>query len=222
MKILIVDDHALIRSGLQDMLAEHFDGAEILEAGTVAEASAIAGSHALSLIITDLFIPGEAAFHSIKTLCGNDNLCPVVVLSASDNKQHIRQCIESGCSAYVPKSAPKQTLLNAINIALNGGVYLPEQLRSATEHDGGEEELDLNTMMLKLTQRQIEILGLIAEGKSNKHIAREKNLSENTVKVHVSAILKALKIANRTQAAVIGQKLGLNGSLSPNVHQAPM
>jgi DNA-binding NarL/FixJ family response regulator len=146
----------------------------------------------------------------IGTVCQIYPKLPIIVLSASENPAHIRKCLDIGAKGFVTKSAPKEILFTAITKVLAGDRYIPSALLT-TQGDGGRGNSDLqasadNTTQL-LTERQLEILALISKGLSNKLIARELFLSENTVKVHVSAILRALSLSNRTQAGLVGQKL---------------
>lgn len=214
MRALVVDDHMLIRSGLHDMLANRFPDIEVVEAASGEAALGLIGSKPFDLAIIDLFIPGEAAFVFVRKLCDADPELPVLVLSGSENPVHVRKCIDLGCSAFVPKSAAQETLFGAIDSILDGGVFIPTEIL----HSNAEAELSttdlpvlpsIETVTSKLTDRQLEILTMITSGKSNKQIARDFQLSENTVKVHVSAILRSLELDNRTQAGILGQQLGL-------------
>ncbi len=214
MHALVVDDHMLIRSGLHEMLASRFTGIDVVEAASGAEALGLIEQTRFDLAIIDLFIPGEAAFVFVRKLCDADPDLPVLVLSGSENPAHVRKCIDLGCSAFVPKSAAQDTLFGAIDSILDGGVFIPiEIMRASAEaalNPGALPALpSLEVVTGKLTDRQMEILTLISSGKSNKQIARDFQLSENTVKVHVSAILRALGLDNRTQAGILGQQLGL-------------
>ncbi len=214
MRALVVDDHMLIRSGLHDMLANRFPDIEVVEAASGEAALGLIGSKPFDLAIVDLFIPGEAAFVFLRKLCDADPELPVLVLSGSENPMHVRKCIDLGCSAFVPKSAAQETLFGAIDSILDGGVFIPtEILNSNAEAERNKSDLpalpSVETVTSKLTDRQLEILTMITSGKSNKQIARDFQLSENTVKVHVSAILRSLELDNRTQAGILGQQLGL-------------
>jgi DNA-binding NarL/FixJ family response regulator len=156
-------------------------------------------------------MPGSSGgFSFIDLICKNHPKVPLIVLSASENPSHIRKCVGIGAMGFVTKSAPKRSLFSAIDKALSGEIYMPESLirpmpdltRIMIEVDQGSEAISG-----LLTERQLDILARISKGLSNKLIARELNLSENTIKVHVSAILRALGLNNRTQAGLMGQKL---------------
>lgn len=208
MKILIVDDHQLIRSGLRDLLHSKYTSIETSEADNGTQALQLIEEQSFDLAIVDLFMPGETAFVFIRKICDKRPELPVLVLSASEDNAHVRKCIDLGACGYVMKSAPQDELINAIDITLAGGVYIPIDLAPVAPSDD-HASLNLNEVTSILTDRQLEVLCMVAEGKSNKQIARQCELSDNTVKVHVSAILKSLNFSNRTQIGILGQKLGL-------------
>jgi DNA-binding NarL/FixJ family response regulator len=219
MRIIIVDDHQLIRSGLRDLLKDKFPEVSIHEADNGPSALNQIEQFDFDLAIVDLFMPGETAFVFIRKLCDKRPELPVLVLSASEDDAHIRKCIDLGACGFIPKSAAQTDLLNAIQTTLAGGVYMPARL---DKHDSSEPAShddysidNLNEVTARLTNRQLEILCMVAQGKSNKQIARDCSLSDNTVKVHVSAILKSLNLNNRTQIGLLGQRLGLVGSSQP-------
>lgn len=211
MQILIVDDHELIRSGLKDFLHKHLEQPDIREADCGKTALTLADTNAFDLAIVDLFMPGEQAFQFIRKLCDKHPDLPVLVLSASDSGAHIRKCVDLGASAFVNKSAPQTDLLKAINTALAGGLCFPsvQDTQAVVNPETSLPKLTADQVIHNLTDRQLEVLCMVAQGKSNKQIARECNLSDNTVKVHVSAILRSLELNNRTQIGLLGQQLGL-------------
>jgi DNA-binding NarL/FixJ family response regulator len=217
MRFLIVDDHALIRSGLSDVLKRHFPTCSCLTAASSEEALTTLRDSPVDLAIVDLFIPGEDAFSHLRKICDAFTELPVVVLSATEHPQHIRKCIDLGAAAFVPKSANESILIHALNTTLAGGFYVPQNFNSvvaaaAFTNDAELPAISIETITSTLTERQVHILTMVAQGKTNKQIARECSLSDNTVKVHVSAILRALGLSNRTQAGLLGQKLGLMGN----------
>ena len=208
MNILIVDDHQLIRSGLRDLLHSKYSDISTSEADTGSLALELVDGRSFDLAIVDLFLPGEAAFVFIRKLCDKRPELPVLVLSASEDGAHIRKCIDLGAIGFVMKSAPQADLIKAIDITLAGGVYIPIDLsQQGVNHL--QSALNLADVTSKLTDRQLEILCMVAEGKTNKEIARVCKVADNTIKAHVSAILKALELSNRTQIGILGQKLGL-------------
>ncbi len=216
MKILIADDHELIRQGLRQTLQSGALDAEVLEARSAQETLAAIASHRdLDLVLLDLFMPGAGEFELLERLCSELPELPLVVLSGSRNPSHMRHCIDAGAAGFIPKSAGADVMLKAIDLVLAGGLYIPpELLQPGGETEGLPPELQpmggLPTEIPdSLTHRQIDVLRLLGDGLSNKRIARELGLSENTVKIHVTAILRALQLDNRTQAGIVAQRMGL-------------
>jgi DNA-binding NarL/FixJ family response regulator len=218
MHILIVDDHAFVCEGLKATLTEQFNDLEVTTTVNCDEAMSILSNKSFDLMILDLFMPGgSGGFNFISLLREHYPVLPLVVLSASENSTHIRKCLELGVTGFVTKSAPKEALFEAINKAIKGEKFIPKYLiesipevaRVIDEVDSG---VNIEIISELITERQMDILRCISRGYSNKHIARELDLSENTVKVHVSAMLRALGLSNRTQAGILGQKLGLLNS----------
>lgn len=214
MHVLLVDDHSLIRSGIKDSLSKHYEEITFSEAESTKTAHALLQEERFDVAIIDLFIPGEKLFTLVKE-CGDHNLgLSVIVLSSSDNPGHIRRCIDLGVVGYLSKSSPQSSFFDAIDIVLAGGTYFPAPPANAgaqeeNASDADPQGLDYSDVKGLLTPRQMEILALIAQGQSNKQIANNLGLSRYTVKVHVSAVFKGLGLTNRSQAAVLGEKLGL-------------
>lgn len=206
MKVLIADDHALFREGLRQLLRQLGDNMTILQAQNYKETLTLAAAHPdLDLMLVDLRMPDQDSMVALDTLIHQTEAVPVVVLSASEDPADIQQVLDAGVMGYIPKSEPGDVMLSAIRLVLSGNVYVPPALVKAA----GIEMPNPDPLLSKLTARQLEVLGLILKGKSNKEIARELDLSDATVKVHVSAIFKALHVNNRTQAALVAEKLGL-------------
>ena len=211
MHTLIVDDHAFVCVGLKATLLDGLSDIKVSTASDGAKALDILLNDSIDLAVIDLFMPGgDGGFDFIDTVCQTYPKLPIIVLSASENPAHIRKCLDIGAKGFVTKSAPKEILFTAITKVLAGDRYIPSALLTA-QGDGGRGNSDFqasaDNVTQVLTERQLEILALISRGLSNKLIARELFLSENTVKVHVSAILRALSLSNRTQAGLVGQKL---------------
>ncbi|MBK1618266.1 hypothetical protein CKO42_07385 [Lamprobacter modestohalophilus] len=242
MRILVADDHALIRIGLIDALGQLCDlQLEFIEAEDADQVAGVlnSGIH-LDLILLDLFMPGAEGFELLSDLCARLDGVPVVILSASESEADIRKAIDCGASGYVPKSTPASLMLQALRLILAGGVYFPAELirhpqdsaglpqtlprtlprtlpeSVATTRDSAaavanDEFIDAEQRAadITLTARQLEVLALVAKGRSNKKIARELGLSEFTVKAHLAAILRALGVSNRIEASVVARSRGL-------------
>jgi DNA-binding NarL/FixJ family response regulator len=210
MKILVVDDHALIRDAVGGALKALRTDTEILEAVNCNEATRLVEENAdLELILLDLNLPDRDGFSLLAELRENHPGISVVVLSAHDDKKTVTRALDLGALGFIPKNARRDVMLSALQLIFSGGVYIPPQALSeqgsSTRPSFGEDSggVSASTLpQLGLTGRQIEVLRLMSEGKSNKAICRALNLAEPTVKNHVTAILKALKVSNRTEAAI--------------------
>ncbi|WP_175150921.1 response regulator [Paraburkholderia ultramafica] len=214
MKILIVDDHPVFRDGISALLTQDSLDAVVLQAGSGAEALMLVNEHAdLDVVLLDLMLPGAGGLQVITEVAELRPELPVIMLSSSEDPHDARDAFAHGALGYVPKSSSRYALLSAIKLVLNGELYVPTLVLDAgidapatvlAPASAAQEE-----GIAVLTQRQIEVLRLIGDGCPNKKIATGLGLSEKTVKAHITAIFKALKVANRTQAAAAGRKAGL-------------
>ena len=207
MKFLIADDHDLFRDGLRLLLEGSFSDAHIDEAANFPEAFAKIQADAYTLILTDLGMPGMNGEEGVKSLLQAAPDMKVVVISARENPDEIDRMLALGIAGYIPKSSTSDLTLGAIRLALSGGIYLPpvliqENSTTATYIEPDVQDTD-PLEGLPLTPRQKEITELLATGKSNAIIAYELGISEGTVRIHVSAVLRALGVYNRTQVAAV-------------------
>ena len=217
MKILVVDDHPLIREAMRTVLKQLDSSMQVLEAGNCDDALAIAASEPdLSLVLLDLRMPGTSGLDGLATLRERHPAVPVVVLSASEDRNEVMRAIDLGAMGFIPKTQPSRVMVGALKLVLAGGVYLPAEIMSQPAAAPGvaQDEPPYRAAPptpaeLGLTPRQTEVLSLLVQGKPNKVICRDLNLAEGTVKIHVAAILKALGVMNRTQAVVVVSRLGL-------------
>jgi DNA-binding NarL/FixJ family response regulator len=211
MNILIGDDHLLFREGLCRLLQQLDDKATFVEAGTFDEVLALArGEQEFDLILMDLQMPGFPGFSGVQEVCENQAGTPVVIVSASETQSDVRAALDAGASGYIPKSSSVKIMLSALNLVFSGGIYVPpaallgdsggvggSSTGSASGGAGGNSPGSPS-----LTQRQRDVLRCLREGKSNKQIAYELGLSEGTVKIHVTAVMRSLGVRNRTQAVI--------------------
>jgi DNA-binding NarL/FixJ family response regulator len=217
LKILVVDDHPLIREALRQVLQALDTRIELLEAVTCAEALELTRCNQdISLILLDLALPGVDGFEALRQLREEFPGIPVVVLSASEQPETVLRAIDGGAMGFIPKTSSSQLLIGALRLVLSGGIYLPlEVLRRQEAIAPGAPPPAATAAQLRnpreigLTERQSQVLALVVQGKPNKLICRDLNLAEGTVKIHMSAILKALGVTNRTQAVIAVSKLGL-------------
>ena len=212
MKILIVDDHAVVREGLASLLQQLEPGTVILQSGCSADGLALAKAHEdLDVVLLDLFMPGLDGMMALREFANCRPDVPVIVLSSSDDSCHVRQAFDRGALGYVPKSATSQTLLLAVRLVLAGETYLPSLLLDHTRRSiVGSDLAVFPAMMKQLTERQVDVLRLVNQGRSNKEIGKLLDLSEKTVKAHMTAVLRTLKVDNREQAAQLARKAKLN------------
>ncbi len=206
---------------MRHSLGELAPDIEILEAENAEQVlEVMAGNPDLDVAILDLIMPGANGFELLIQVCEKFPDIPVVLMSASEDPDHMRKVIDYGASGYIPKSASRDVMLSAVKLVLSGGVYIPPAMLQS-DGERGDTGFGLGGDLLgnsrpkvaippELTSRQLDVLLMLGQGKSNKEIARDLGLSENTVKIHVTAILKVLNVSNRTQAGIIAQTLDLS------------
>jgi DNA-binding NarL/FixJ family response regulator len=215
MKILIVDDHALIRDALQGVLKKLQRGAVVLEAADCRQAMAAIENHPdISLILLDLTLPDSDGFSVLADLRERYPAIAVVVLSGLQDRATVTKVLELGAVGFIPKSSRREIMLSAFQLIFAGSVYVPPEILSHEEVSQAAPASQPDTRSLVtakeagLSERQLEVLALMAQGKSNKIICRTLDLAEPTVKNHVTAILRALKVSNRTAAVIAVNELG--------------
>lgn len=202
MNIIIADDHELFLDGLSFSLTSAFQGIKIQKAHNYDELlNPALTREKIDLIITDLAMPGKPWNEALDILKKTLPKTPIIVISAVYDRTTVTTAIDLGASGFIPKTASSKVILSAIQLVLAGGIYLPAELLKNKEDLSGREKEEL-AWKGKLTKRQREVMHLMAMGKSNKVIAQELNLTEGTVKLHVTAILKALNVSNRTGAVL--------------------
>ena len=215
MKFLVADDHAVFRGGLLYLLQRLDADAEILEASDYSEALAVAEREdGIDLILVDLLMPGIDGYAGIAGLRDRAGGAPIIVVSARENPADVQASLDSGAMGYLPKSSSSEVMLNAMRLVLAGGMYLPPALLGHQDGANGADSMESNfgqprlseQVARNLTRRQRDVMRLLALGRSNKAIAQELDLAEGTVKVHVSAIFKALNVTNRTEAVIMAGK----------------
>lgn len=204
-KILVVDDHPLFREALGNSIRQAFGEAEILEASTISgSVEVIKDNSDIDLVLLDLSLPGTTGFGGLLTLRTQFPKLPVVVVSGMDDRQIVAEALSYGVVGFIPKSAPELMLKDAILETLAGGVFLPPNYQPIEDGEGeaGSSDSDLAKRLASLTPQQFRVLQMLSEGKLNKQIAYELDVGETTVKAHVSAILRKLKVFSRTQAVI--------------------
>jgi len=215
MRILLVDDHTLFREALLHVLKQFDSAAVVIEASTAREAIRLATHyHDLDLILLDLALPGLSGLSVLPELHELRPTVPLAILSASEEPAAIQQALETGAMGYIPKSSSSHEMIMALRLVLAGEVYIPPGLLAALE-TLGETSAPAAAAVTRegnldgLTPRQVEVLRLMAQGLSNKGICKRLNLAEGTVKLHVTAVMRALNTDNRTQAVIEATRRGL-------------
>jgi DNA-binding NarL/FixJ family response regulator len=215
-KILVIDDHALVRAGLRQVLEQlgaPGEGVLVLEAHSYARGVEIAGAHPdLDMVLLDLNLPNVTGLAALVDLQERFPDIPVVIVSGEDDAAMVREAFERGALGFVPKSSTTAVILSALRLVLSGGTYLPREFMldlsaPAPAPTARPEAADAHG--LDLTPRQAEVMTLLLAGKSNKVIGRELGLAEGTVKNHVAAVLKALQATNRVEALIAAARLGI-------------
>lgn len=205
LRLLIADDHPMFRAALRHALAAIAPGAQIAEvASRSALEAAVAGGEPFDLAMLDLTMPGAMGFSSLVYLRGERPELPVLIVSSDDHPRTIRRAQQFGAAGFVSKSAPAEDLNEAVTAVLAGGLWFPPQQAERNEADA-----QLAERLAQLTPQQLRVLMRMADGLLNKQIAYELSLAENTVKIHVTAVLRKLGCHSRTQAAVLVKGLSL-------------
>ncbi|MEP6739893.1 MAG: response regulator transcription factor [Caldimonas sp.] len=231
MKALLIDDHPLILSALENVIQGLCPDATLVSVETAQQArAALAADPAFDLALLDLHLGEFDGFELLAELRTAYPSLSIVVISASDRSADIFRAIELGAMGFVPKRASNELLSEALSMVISGGIYVPPMaLRSfaagkAGARDDQEWHARLNDGVvgppsaqslrtLGFTPRQTEVLGLLLRGQSNKLIARELNLSVETIKDHVAAVIRTLKVSSRTQAVLAVSRMLNPGAL---------
>ena len=216
MKVLVVDDHPLIRQALHAVLTQLDSNLQVLEAGNCPDALELAVANPdLDVVLLDIHLPGLSGLDALQSFRERVPDVPVVVISASEDPNDVTRALDSGAMGFIPKSQSSQVMISALRLVLSGGVYLPHEMMRRTPGSGGGAPPPVGAAAttsyrdIGITERQAQVLALLVQGKPNKLICRDLDLAEGTVKIHITAILKALKVSNRTQAVIEVSRLGL-------------
>ncbi len=204
--IIIAEDHPLFRTALQSALNQVLDDVRVIETDTIAALQqALEGNPNPDLVLLDFHIPGAHGFSALMFLTGHYPDVPVLVVSAREEETIILKAIGYGASGFIPKSTPLDAMKTAIQQVLDGNIWTPANIDLNRDTDRVSSEME--EKIASLTPQQFRVLGMISEGMLNKQIAFDLNVSEATVKAHVTAIFKKLGVRNRTQAVIALQQL---------------
>ncbi|RAU21360.1 DNA-binding response regulator [Paramagnetospirillum kuznetsovii] len=211
MKVLLADDHALFREGVRmvlESLAE--EPLETVEAGDFLQALAhVKADPSIDIALVDLSMPGMDGISAISSIRRTAPDVYLVVVSASEDPQMVRRTLDAGAHGYICKSSGTASMMKGIRSVLEGDTFVSPNITVPDVVVQTQGEFDAERLRNLLTPRQRDVLAMLRQGKSNKEIARDLNLAEITVKLHVTAILRSLGCENRTQAAILAAKMGL-------------
>jgi DNA-binding NarL/FixJ family response regulator len=212
MRIMVVDDHALVRRGLTYVVKEGFPDADVVEAESAAAALEVFQSGSVvDLALVDVRMPDLDGLELLRAIKADWDSVPVIMLSTYENAPYVKRALADGASGYLLKDASPEDLSQAINVAMSGSgnVLSPRVIQNLFDEDasnGGGANGRRNEF--SLTQRENDILELLSEGRSNREIAQSLFLSEKTVKAHLAAIFRKLGVTNRTPAAMMAVQMG--------------
>ncbi len=215
MKILVADDHKLVRDGLKPFLLELAPDVEVLDAANMDEALAVASAASdLGLVLLDLMMPGMDGLKGLEALRAKCPAVPVVIVSGFSSRDHVVSAVQAGAAGFIPKTVSGTAMVNALRLVLSGEKYLP----SSTFFDDPSNQMSMPNPAAKpagvpppfdkLSRREAEILALLVEGRTNKEIALCLDLQEITIKVHLRNVYRKIGAANRAQAVRIAMSSG--------------
>lgn len=208
-KVIIADDHPLFRAALKQAVLQAVPGVDVVEADSLSAVQAAAEQHAdADLILLDIHMPGAHGFSGLVFLRGQHPSIPVIVVSGSEEPHVMKRAMDYGASGFIPKSSPLETIAEAITLVLQGEEWLPQEISEGMD-ELPEEDYQFASALASLTPQQFRVLTMLTEGLLNKQIAYELNVSEATIKAHVTAILRKLGVHSRTQAVIAAQRLGV-------------
>ncbi len=208
-KILIADDHPLVRDALRSAVLYSCQAQEIHEAGCLDETvGMLRAKGELDLVLLDLNMPGMNGLSGLLSLRSQFPAVPVAVVSAHEDRKVMLEAVRCGAAGFIPKSTPRDAIAGALRRILAGEIYLPASVEEGVDAED-EETAEIARRLATLTAQQLRVLEMLGTGKLNKEIAFELSITETTVKAHVSAILQKLKVYSRTQAVVFANRLRL-------------
>ncbi|WP_420589911.1 response regulator [Bacterioplanoides sp.] len=208
-KIIIADDHPLFRTAMQQAVKQLVPDVTIEQAESLPELQQLVEQHKdADLVLLDLQMPGAHGYSGLVFLRSHFPEIPVIVVSACEDPAIMCQAIDHEASGYIAKSSPLESIAEAIELVLQGDIYLPEDARRH-QHQPDQQALDMAERLASLTPQQFRVLTMMTEGMLNKQIAYDLEVSEATIKAHVTAIFRKLGVRTRTQAVIAVQALDI-------------
>ena len=208
--VIVADDHPLFRAAIKQALAMQDGATQFLEANSFESLQSLVDEQReVDLVLLDLHMPGVSGFAGLVYLCKRYPSVPVVIISANEDPLVIQRALEHGAAGFIPKSSSMDLIKEAIEAVLMGEIWSPPQVRLKTRGQN-PSELELAERMAQLTPQQFKVLMMMSQGLLNKQIGYQLNVSEATVKAHVTAIMSKLGVNNRTQAVLAAERLSVN------------
>ena len=208
MKVLVVEDHVLVREGLLAMVKTLETVVSAMGVPDANSAIAVLEAEDVDLVLLDLMLPGTKGQTLLPVLRRRFPTVPVVVVSALDDADTVAKVMEAGASGFVSKSASSEELVSALRNVIAGEIYLSPSLRDAANRSSNAKKHGNQPLAQRfgLTASQARVLEQLSDGSGNRQIAERLGISEGTVKIHVSAIMKVLQVENRAEAALIANR----------------
>lgn len=209
-RVLIIDDHPLVRDGLRSVIAVTFDGCDIFEAAGLEEALVTLDQQSnFDLILLDLNMPDVKRLDGLRLLRERYPILPVVMVSGAFDRTVVREALAAGAAGFIPKSMKRSAIVDALHRVVSGEIYMPDAIGDA--NPDSEENESIRTRIESLTPQQRIVLNHLVHGRLNKQIAHDLSVSMTTVKAHVSAILLKLNVFSRTQAVILANRVHFDG-----------
>jgi len=213
MRLLLVDDHTLVRKGIATVLQQRFPEAEVIEAEGADDAVDRLKGDQVDIALVDVRMPTRDGLELLKEIKSSWPKVRVIMLTSFDHARYVKAALAEGADGYMLKDASPEDLDQAIRVAMAGGgnVLSARAMRALFEDEGGsiDEDGEMQKRPENLTRRELDILALLSEGRSNRDISRHLYLSEKTVKAHLAAVFRKLGVTNRTQAAMAAVGMGM-------------
>ena len=208
--VIVADDHPLFRTAIKEALEAEQGETNFLEASSFESLQALVDEQKeVDLVLLDLHMPGVSGFAGLVYLCKRYPSVPVVIISANEDPVVIKRALEHGAAGFIPKSSSIDTITQAISSILMGELWVPPLTQSDLP-GSNNSEIELAERMSQLTPQQFKVLMMMSQGLLNKQIAYDLNVSEATIKAHVTAIMNKLGVSNRTQAVLAANQLSVS------------
>ena len=208
--VIVADDHPLFRTAIKEALEAEQGETNFLEASSFESLQALVDEQKeVDLVLLDLHMPGVSGFAGLVYLCKRYPSVPVVIISANEDPVVIKRALEHGAAGFIPKSSSIDTITQAISSILMGELWVPPLTHSDLPGSNASE-IELAERMSQLTPQQFKVLMMMSQGLLNKQIAYDLNVSEATIKAHVTAIMNKLGVSNRTQAVLAANQLSVS------------